>query len=311
VVAINFLVLVAVLVLAYPRARPAIQIPTHNRNRFANVVILIDPTRSMRDNDLALAKTIAKDTLISSIGYGDLLTVCHIGPIFRPENCFKSMKAATQDIGVSPEHALAIVEEHRTRNGVGRQNFYELLRRTRGLDAEVQDSQKRWMEVIDAIQRPSAPGSDFCGALNVVEQVFATNLKARGPSDKMLYVIGDLVQDEPQRCVDANSQATWFAGVNVTLIYPLNSTLDWQRIMSFWSQYFGGKKFHKVPFQAALSGNGYVLPPNPLQSFPKHVPTYWDSVRGEFALLRYSLSASLVGFILIGGLGIARSRKEE
>lgn len=295
---------IANLVMAYPCCRPSIRIPETNRSRYANVVILIDPTYSMRENDFERAKEIAKDRIIPSLGLADMLTICSIGPVFRTENCIQAVKApeaaATQD-ETPPEEILRIVEEHRkaSKNGVGKQRFYELLRKVHPRLKEVGQARNRSRAFVDAMRRSTMPGSNFCGALNVTERVFGSALRNKTAMDKELFVIGDLVHESEQKCSDAPRESSWFSGVKVSLIYPLDSKRDWEQILSFWGRYFRGAAPAKVPFLTALAGNGYLLPPNTLSHVRTDVPTYVQCLRGPVQFQLKVLCGSLLAYALL------------
>lgn len=262
------------LLYAYHLSNPRIGIPSVNRERFANVAVLLDGTASMSDVNLAFGKRLVTESIIPNEGIGDRLATYSIGPEFSLHNLIAGATYREQPPQLTGDRradVLEILRQARSTSTPGRvrSRLYRLIDELRPLQAELESTRAAWIAQIEAMKRPTAQGSNLACALDALDSYLQAS---SDPSEeRWLFIVSDLIQDTALRgrCEAARTRPL-FAGVRVVLIYPHDSRHDWPAIIDSWRTFLGDRELDVYPFSAALN-RPHLLPPNPLAGLHKHV----------------------------------------
>lgn len=305
--------LVGVNLFGYQKAdeqtRPRLTIHNDVRDKFAHVIVCLDPTRSISDAKFRDAKEIVKRRIIDMAGIGDRVVCYRIGPRFGTESYVFGKLFEDQPSQLLQEQAQTLLDIIRkSRAGNLKPDDTGAIRSSLDLIAKFQPGvegiHKVWKEQVDELQRPTALGSDYLGALAGIKAEYEDNPTNR-TEEKWLFIVGDLINDTSrvanvQRLVDpraenrqqrrnntgrvatvqpvvADKQA--FADVHIVLIYPFDSAVDETKIKTFWKNYFGENTFKFFSFAAVLREE-FVLKPNPTTGLVNaQVGTFGESFR--------------------------------
>src|SRR5262249_605356 len=75
-------------------------------------------------------------------------------------------------------------------------------------------------------------------------------------------------------CASPESSLT---AVHIVLLYPHDSTHDWESIIDSWHSFFGDRGIDVYPFSVALN-HDRLLPPNPLSGLTQYeVRGFWQN----------------------------------
>jgi len=267
---------------AYHLSNPQIEIPAANREKFANVVVLLDGTRSISDTSFSSGKQVVTKGIIPSCGLGDRLATYSIGPEFGLSNVISGATLQEQppQFGVRrSSEVLDILRQSRSANAPGRvrSKLYGLVNETQRLKVQVEQVRSHWSDQIGSMQRPLRPGTNLTCAFDAVNAYFQAS--SAPDEERWLFVVSDLIQERALAtpCSPAG-ETTPLAGVRIVLLYPHDSLHDWRTILDFWRRFFGDRKVEVYPISAALN-RPFILPPNPLTGLESYrVRGFWPNL---------------------------------
>jgi hypothetical protein len=276
------LAVAAVVLYAYHLSDPRIVLPSAARERFANVVVLLDGTRSMSDINFNAAKHLVAETVIRSHGIGDRLVVYGLGPDFSLHNVISGGTYAEQPPqldAAARTGALVVVRQARSGHVPGRvrAKLRGLIQQVQEKSPDVEHVRATWTSQVQAMKRPVGTGSNLTCAVESIGRYFQASHQA--DEERWLFIVSDLIQDaRSSRTCRLPDDSDLFAGVRIVLVYPHDSAHNWEQILHSWRQHFGDRVTDVRPFSAALNQE-YLLPPNPLAGLERIVVRgFWTNL---------------------------------
>lgn len=272
----------AAVLYAYHLSNPRIDIPTINRERFADVVVLLDGTGSVTDQSFASGKEVVVKGIIPSFGIGDRLATYSIGPEFGLENVISGGTFHEQPPQLNPQRraeALDILRQSRSGNSPGRvrTKLYELADQAKQSEASLDKVRSHWAAQITAMRRPTKPGTNISCALDAIDAYFQSN--SSPDEERWLFVVSDLIEEHVSTALCSSNQESLFPKTRIVFLYPHDSRHDWRKIIESWRHVLGDRQIDVYPLSAALN-KPFVLPPNPLSGLQDHtVRGFWDNLR--------------------------------
>ena len=265
---------------AYGASHPDVVIPNENRQRFVHACVLIDPSGSVKAENLEAAKQIVANGIIPACGLEDTLVVYTVGPGFTIANTIFGRTQDEQPFLPSAgdrEHVFSVVNRNResSQHGVVDEDMYDLLRYLEPHWQRLETVRAQWRERLAQVQRPRVDGSEICAALKSIEQDFRSQQDR--DADKVLFVFSDFLQDarNVQSCEPVAGDG--FDDVRVVLVYPYDSDQNWQKVQSDWSTFFGDQEPEMLPLSDAQRRR-LLLKPNPLSGLERIQPeSFWDA----------------------------------
>jgi hypothetical protein len=285
----------------------SVEVPSGNRDKFSDVIVLLDGTRSMSEGAFADAKEIVKRRIIKAIGTGDVVTCYTIGQNFSDRNNVFGKTHEEQPPQLAEAAAQKVLGLYEPGDVPGSQKVCgadrcDIIEELKPNESKVQEVQNRWAGQVDALARPEIDGSDYVGALEGIKRQLANIRPGQTDRDVWVFIVGDLINASTHpHPKETDGEA--FKNVNhIVLIYPFNSNRDWERTRDFWKRYFGDVKFEEYTFATALREE-YVIKPNPTFGLKKHPSgDFWQSLRpflyADAALLFILILLIAVSFML-------------
>jgi len=214
------------------RARAAQQLgPEVAKVYERRVVILIDPTRSMRENRLPEALEIIRDNVLPWLGPGDEVFCFYVGPDFS-DSRNRVWRAQLPPV---PENAPSVLRA-RPRNAQESRRRQDLIGELTRLWEDSDTLKQEWTAKLTGVRPPREPHTDYLSALDYVAKLIQGSVV----ENTVLIIVGDLIQEPPPTPAAVQSSGTpnGFEGVGVRLVYPHDSDRDWDAVLGFWHQYF-------------------------------------------------------------------------
>lgn len=267
---------------AYHLANPRIQIPKDNRDKFANVAVLLDGTPSINDVHWSYGKQLVVQAIVPNQGIGDRLVVYSIGPEFSLHNIVSGATFGEQPPQFDAPYradVLDVLRAARSTNAPGRvrAKLYDMIRELEPLSDRMDSVRARWSSQISAVRRPMGRGTNLTCALEALDRYFKASVDPT--EERRLYVVSDLIHDVRQTRCSVTTGDELLSGVRVVLVYPHDSAHDWTAITDSWRRFFGNRDIEVVPLSAALN-RSFLLPPNPLAGLERRkVLTFWQNLK--------------------------------
>lgn len=254
------------LISAYSEAHQRVKVSVQNRDKFANVAVLLDDTRSMGLDNATYGRQIVRNGILPACGLGDKLSVYQLSPDAGLLNLVSGGTIDEQPPQFSdPERTeiLQVLREARADAAPGRVNekMYSLADQLKPQWRPLDAIHERWARAIATKAPPKDLGTNISSALEAIDAYF------KGASDpneeKYLFLISDLIEEAARRANGPPLKtAVELRGVRVTLIYPHDSKHDWNQVIGSWRKYFGERRVEIYPFSSALN-RATLLRPNP------------------------------------------------
>jgi len=259
-----------------------VSIPQDVRENVGQIVILMDGTGSMNDNEFADDKEIATN-ILSAMGPGDHLALFSVGPRFDRDNRIPVDQMPSLPPHLREDVLETVRDAHAGLKGARlTKKAKPLIPQLEGPRNSAKSTLEQWERQVSSLERPGEGGSNFAIALESIGDLF----KQIGDPDldKWLFVISDL---QPQDASGKSlllrplSNADDFKAVNVVLIFPPRVVGDLDRILQRWKSYLGSDHITVAGFPAALSDlafNRALLARSPISGWePAHIDDSWVS----------------------------------
>jgi hypothetical protein len=264
---------------AYHLSNPRIEIPHANRKRFANVAVVLDETNSMSAENVRSAKWLVTHSIIPNVGLSDRLLVLEVSREVSLRNIILGSTLQEQQFqfdGDRRGEILKTLDQARSPSSPGRvrEQMYRLIQELRPLRSGVQQVHDQWTRKIETVGRPTDPGSNIRCALEALGVYLGVGQTA--DEERWLFVISDMRHEGNLRRSCASPEASLW-GVHIVVLYPHDSTHDWESIINSWRSFFGDRQIDVYPFSVALN-HDRLLPPNPLSGLTRYeVRGFWQN----------------------------------
>ncbi|RDE52176.1 MAG: hypothetical protein DVS81_02800 [Candidatus Accumulibacter meliphilus] len=248
------------------KARPEVFRDPKSREEFALVIVLIDPSGSMRQpENLGMAKHFVNHKLIPKCGAGDKCLAYFVSNLFTPRSqvfpgwgCeagapepndgFQCLDLPKLTNELSVIKLLSKLPSEPPGIRLGEQEQGLINTDIPPLRDEEEAARQNWKERVRALtspQRREDDYSDICGALEAIGR----RLESSTYREKWFIAISDLRDDvSPRTRRRANSSnenircapelRTHFVGVNTVLIVPFDQIENSQEFIRRWSLFF-------------------------------------------------------------------------
>jgi hypothetical protein len=277
--------------------------------KFAQVVALVDKTKSMTEDEFKRAKQILKTSVIQNCGPGDELILYTIGPV-----CERDGPVISAQLGM-PEGLTRDSFEEVLSSRSGRR-INELAGKVASHNSSLEEQRAVWSSKVDKIERLTDDGSDYTRQLEQAKSTLAVGNVAQ--VEKVLIVLGDFTEDLGiyGKCRNApdwlkkptpptGSQA--FREVRLELACTDNRAWVQNKNDEHWRSYFGNNKLTPKMFASVESGAS-LLSSNPMVELKRaDLPSFW----GAFWPYLLAILVCAVLFILIRNYDAGSDLKDD
>jgi hypothetical protein len=233
---------------AYRGSHKAVEIPTENRTRFAQVAILIDGTHSVQ-GDFPTMKRVVQAKIIPYLGFGDTVRCYEVQPDFESDKNLvfgdlEEQKLLTEYKDLRPRYP------------------------------RLEELRKNWSQKVADLKPREDKGSDICNPLLNL----ADFLQPGGAStEKWLFVLSDFRNESPASA--CNPEKPFPKDAHIVWIYPFRSQGPrWQEVADFWHPLLGDREPERFSPDALI--NRTLLRPNPMAGLEDYRPkTWWECAR--------------------------------
>jgi hypothetical protein len=301
---VSALIVVYGILYAYAQSNPRIQVPAANRQRFVQMVVLLDGTHSMSDLHFRLAKQIVVTRLVPHVGIGDKFMCYAVGSSFGLENTIAGGSMEEQPPQYEPgrrKEVLGFLREARGTVAPGRvrSQLYNLAGELAAQEPRLQKVRDLWSRQIETTGRPARRGTNLRCAIDAADAYFRASPDQH--VEKVLVVVSDLLDDPRlgRNCAGEAPDPRWLKGVRIVLLHPRDSSRNWDDVVDRWRVSFEGRPIEVAPFSAVLNRND-LLRPNPVAGLEK------QSVRSLMVNLELLVApgARLVAIGLIASMAL-------
>ncbi|MFL6213402.1 MAG: hypothetical protein ACJ74J_05845 [Blastocatellia bacterium] len=290
---------------AQQKSRPYVLVPSTNRSKFCDVIVLLDLTRTMNRWDVNKAKEIVEKQIVKAQGVNDRLACYTLSGRFDDVQSCVFGAYEEQPPQLQDSDAQKLLSLYRTGGGKVYIEDADQAEETgqiiTGLKAKQQKAeavQGQWLSKINLLQRPAIDGSDYLGALEGIKRRWKNAGPESSPNpssarEKWLFIVGDLIDESPANRPKELDNTALKSVNHIVLVYPFDSSRDESKIESFWRKYFGDIKFAQYTFAKAISEE-FLTAPNPALGLEiGHPPSFWECFRP------YVIADAVIIFLLL------------